>query len=283
MCVCVCAKERIALYFGQVTAKAVKLIRQQRRGSAVLKANHTHTHTDVKEKNKATKLRCMWAEHVAERVTGTHPHPETNWCDVMHKRREREREKKHNMACSFPKSNIIPAYYPPLLSAALSRAHQFFTLPLSLTQSVAVTIAPVWATFVISFNICTTIQYHYQYHCFKEILTSLLPSAHSWCLLYASPSIFLPFSAIPARSAVNLSQQHVIHPLMYAICNNHRGRETHTCRRYICRGLIMTWRLNGKRQSMDSALFKNLSLHTHAQTHTHKQGSLDFCSSHYFR
>lgn len=143
----------------------------------------------------------MWAEHVAERVTGTRPHPETNRCDVMHKRRERRKKNTHNMACSFPKSNIIPAYYPPLRSAALSRAHQFFTLPLSLTQSVAVTIAPVWATFVISLNICTTIQY--AAHRFKEILTSLLPSAHSWCLLYASPSIFLS-SAIPARSAVNL-------------------------------------------------------------------------------
>lgn len=70
----------------------------------------------------------MWAEHVAERVTCTHLHPETKWCDATHKKKKNKKQKnynththRHNVVCSFPKSNIIP----PLGSAAVSRTHQF--------------------------------------------------------------------------------------------------------------------------------------------------------------
>lgn len=97
--------------------------------------------------------------------------------------------------------------------------------------------------------------------------------------LHASPSIFLS-RAIAACSAVNLSRQHVICPLMYAICNNHEGRETHThtpADMMPCRTgpPIMTWRLKRRRKHglTDSALLENPSLKdefSKTLTHTNK-------------
>lgn len=157
------------------------------------------------------------------------------------------------------------SHHPPLCSAAVSRAHQFFTLSLSLTQSVAVTIAPVWAIFVISLNIHTNIKYT------EEILTSLLPSAHLSSLLYDSSSVFLSFSATPARSAVNLTREYVIHLLMHAVCNNHRGRETHTCRRayamqgWLDNGMEIKWH----RESMDLLILHFSRIPATHQPRTH--------------
>lgn len=111
----VCKREKVFMIW-QGNSEGCKINKATAASIAFLKANHTHT--DVKKKHRATKLCCMLAEHEAKQVTG--PHPETKWRDVMHKRRERERKKKekHNMVCSLPKSNIIPASHPPSPASA---------------------------------------------------------------------------------------------------------------------------------------------------------------------
>lgn len=116
------------------------------------------------KQNTSTRLRCILAEHGNKWFTGAHPHPETNWHDVMPKRRKN--------TTRFARFQNLTSFLS--CSAAVSRAHQFFTLPLSLTQSVPVTIAPVWATCVIPFYICPVI--HYPTHPFKEKSTSLCSS-----------------------------------------------------------------------------------------------------------
>lgn len=48
-----------------------------------------------------TELRRMWAKHEAEQVTDTHLRPETNWCDVMHKKTKQQQQKtQHGMLIS---------------------------------------------------------------------------------------------------------------------------------------------------------------------------------------
>lgn len=116
----------------------------------------------------------------------------------MHKKRKKG--KKHNPNTVYLlKSNIIsasPASCSCLCSAAVSRAHQFFTLPLSLTQATAVTTAPAWATCVcLAFAICSVKLY--PTHTFKNIATSLSPPHPTPLCSTLVPSVHFPIHLPP--------------------------------------------------------------------------------------
>ncbi len=77
--VSVCAEERKAFYFGEFTANAVELIRQQQREavSNITHAHthaqkHTHTHTDVKTTEQQSCAVCWLNMKLNELQAHTH-------------------------------------------------------------------------------------------------------------------------------------------------------------------------------------------------------------------
>lgn len=119
--------------------------------------------------------------------------------------------------------------------------------------------------FSLCYMFCQTVSHpHLQKHCNIFIPTPPHhPSVPPWSHQYTSPSIFLPFCAVSASSAVNLLR--VIHPLINAVCNNHEPRR---CCLVI---IIMICRLHGL---VDAAPRKNSALYDLYTLHFHRYCTL---------
>lgn len=118
--------------------------------------------------------------------------------------------------------------------------------------------------FSLCYMFCQTVSHpHLQKHC-NIFIPTPPPSVPPWSHQYTtSPSIFLPFCAVSASSAVNLLR--VIHPLIYAVCNNHEPRR---CCLVI---MIMICRLHGP---VDAAPCKNSALYDLYTLHFHRYCTL---------